>query len=86
MNTSTGALSPMASTSTPIVNLIEVVGDYLYVPNSTNFGSNGSRGPSAITVFSIDGSTGALTQVPGSPFVAGVPIVALAPVTLPTTQ
>lgn len=86
VNTSTGALSPMASTSTPIVNLIEVVGDYLYVPNSTNFGSNGSRGPSAITVFSIDGSTGALTQVPGSPFVAGVPIVALAPVTLPTTQ
>jgi hypothetical protein len=84
VNTSTGALTPMADTSAPIFGLFQVVGDYLYVPNSTYFGSSGA--PSAITAFSIDGSTGALTQVPGSPFAAGVPIVAMAAVTLPTTQ
>jgi hypothetical protein len=84
VNTSTGALTPMASTSAPVVNLMEVVGDYLYVPNTTNLGSSGP--PTAITVLSIDGSTGALTPIPGSPFEAGVPIVAMVPVTLPTPQ
>ncbi|HXM11044.1 MAG TPA: hypothetical protein VN946_13915 [Terriglobales bacterium] len=84
VNTSTGALTPMVGTNSPIFNLIQVVGDYLYVPNSTDLGSSGAT--SAIAVFSIDGSTGALTQVPGSPFTAGVPITAMASVTLPTTQ
>ncbi len=84
MNTSTGALTPMASTNTPAVNLIEVVGDYLLVPNNTNLGNSGAT--SAISVFSVDGTTGALTQVPGSPFAAGVPIVAMTAVTLPATQ
>jgi 6-phosphogluconolactonase len=84
VNTSTGALTQMASSTAPVFNLIQVVGDYLYVPNTTNLGSSGS--PSAIAVFRIDGSTGALTPVPGSPFAAGVPIVALTAVTLPATQ
>jgi len=84
VNTSTGALTPMANTSAPIFGQFEVVGDYLYVPNSTYFGSSG--GPSAIAAFSIDGSTGALAQVPGSPFAAGVPIVGMTAVTLPTPQ
>jgi hypothetical protein len=48
VNTSTGALTPMADTSAPIVNLMQVVGDYLYVPNTTYFESSGS--PSAISV------------------------------------
>jgi 6-phosphogluconolactonase len=84
VNTSTGTLTQMASTTAPVFNLIQVVGDYLDVPNTTNLGSSGS--PSAIAVFRIDGSTGALTPVPGSPFAVGVPIVALTAVTLPATQ
>jgi hypothetical protein len=84
VNTTTGALTAMASTRAPIVNLLEVVGDYLYVPNNTYFGSSGA--PAAISVFSIDGTTGALAQVAGSPFAAGVPIVAMTSVTLPVPQ
>jgi hypothetical protein len=84
VNTSTGSLTPMASTSAKLFSVFEVVGDYLYVPNSTNFGGSGS--PSAITVLSIDGTTGALTQVPGSPFAASVPIVAMTSVTVPLPQ
>jgi hypothetical protein len=84
VNMSTGALTQMASATAPVFNLIQVVGGYLYVPNTTNLGSSGS--PSAIAVFRIDGSTGALTSVPGSPFAVGVPIVALTAVTLPATQ
>jgi hypothetical protein len=84
VNTFTGALTPMASTSAPIVNLMEVVGDYLYVPNSTYVGSSGT--PSGISVFSIDGVTGALVQVPGSPFASGVPIMAMTSISLPEAQ
>jgi hypothetical protein len=77
---STGALMPMASTSAPIFGPFHVVGAYLYVPNSTNVGGSGT--PPAIAAFSIDGNTGALTPVPGSPFAASVPIVAMTSVTL----
>jgi hypothetical protein len=42
VNTSTGAPTPMADNSAPIVNLMQMVGDYLYVPNTTYIGSSGS--------------------------------------------
>jgi 6-phosphogluconolactonase len=84
VNTSTGALMSMAGTSAPIFGPFQVVGDYLYVPNNTNVGSSGAS--PAIAAFSIDGNTGALTQVPGSPFAAGVPVFAMTSVSLPATQ
>jgi hypothetical protein len=37
VNTSTGALTPMASTSAPTINLLEVVGNYLLVPEQHKF-------------------------------------------------
>jgi hypothetical protein len=80
VNPSTGALTAVAGTSAPIFGQFAVVGDYLYVPNSTNLGGSGV--PTAIAAYSIDGNTGALAQVPGSPFTAGVPIVGMTSVTL----
>jgi 6-phosphogluconolactonase (cycloisomerase 2 family) len=68
INGSTGALTPVNGSPFPITNgaggnsqlTIDVTGQYLYVANSTNQGN--------VCAFSIDQTTGALTQLAGSPY------------------
>lgn len=72
----TGMLSPLNVMSEPAELPFLVYGNYLYAPTS---GLYGSTGPPAIRAFSIDENTGALTEVPGSPFLAaGSPIFSMA--------
>jgi 6-phosphogluconolactonase len=75
----TGVLTPVAGSPfkgvpTPIGATTDALGKFLYVTN-TNLG--GLTVTNAISAFSIDGTTGALTAVPGSPFATGTTPIGL---------
>jgi 6-phosphogluconolactonase (cycloisomerase 2 family) len=79
MNHETGALAPIAGTSTyPIGNgAVQIVSDprgrFIYIAHTAVFTSQGS-----VSGFSVNPVTGALTPVPGSPFQAGMATGSLA--------
>jgi 6-phosphogluconolactonase (cycloisomerase 2 family) len=69
----TGALTPVAGSPFPAGPYTESVtvdptGQFVYVANQDWSGSNFGN----VSAYSIDGTMGALTQVAGSPFLAGV--------------
>jgi 6-phosphogluconolactonase len=68
--------SPFKGVLTPIGVTTDALGKFLYVTN-TNLG--GLTSTNTISAFSIDGATGALTAVPGSPFATGTTPIGLAP-------
>ena len=77
MDPTTGNLTPVSGTPGGVFPPFLVYGNYLYAPTSGAYGSSG--GPPSIRAFSIDENTGALTEIPGSPFLAaGSPIVSMA--------
>lgn len=69
VNTSTGALTPIAGSThntgvRPNSLNVDPTGKYLYLMN----GGNGSAGTSSVSVYLVNPVTGALTQTAGSPF------------------
>jgi 6-phosphogluconolactonase (cycloisomerase 2 family) len=75
----TGALTPAAGSPfkgvpTPIGVATDALGKFLYV---TNTDLNTLSNTNAISAFSIDGTTGALTAVAGSPFATGTTPIGL---------
>ena len=71
INSSTGALAPVGGSpyagSSPFSVVVDPMGKFLYVANKGTSDTAGS-----ISAYTINPSTGALTEVRGSPFVAGM--------------
>ncbi len=75
INGTTGALTPDAGSpfpagSGPASVTVDATGQFAYVANCGN--GCGSPGPGDVSAYAINGTTGALTPVAGSPFPAGV--------------
>jgi 6-phosphogluconolactonase len=71
IDSSTGALSEVAGSPftlayAPISITVDTAGKFLYIPRTDTIGN------SYISVLSIDSSTGVLSEIPGSPFAAGL--------------
>jgi 6-phosphogluconolactonase (cycloisomerase 2 family) len=82
VDSSTGNLTAVTGASAPVFPPLVVYGETLYAPTASLYGGNGE--PPSIAAFSIDESTGALTPISGSPFLAaGSPIVTMTVATVP---
>lgn len=82
VDSSTGNLTAVNGTSASVFPPLLVYGETLYATTDSPYGGTG--GPPSIAAFSIDESTGALTQISGSPFLAsGSPIVTIMAATVP---
>lgn len=73
ISSTSGALTPISGSpftagAFPLWVTVEPSGKFLYV---LNIGSGGSSGPGNVSAFVIDGVSGALSPVPGSPFPVG---------------
>ncbi len=78
VNRANGTISPLSGLSAHVDRPFFVWGQYLYASSD---GADGKM--DAIAGFSIDESTGVLTPVPGSPFAAGAPVVAMTSISFP---
>ena len=75
INATSGVLTPVAGSpfaagANPLSVTVDPSGTFVYVANAGNPGPNGSSGNN-VSAYTLNATTGALTEVAGSPFAAG---------------